>query len=473
MKKKIILYFLAALMVIMPLNLVAATNPNIKVTLNGKPLTTKVTELSDKSRYLPIKDLLTPLGYTITFNAKENTLVAEKGASKLRFPVGQKYVIKNGKKITLPRAIQTYNNTVCISSDSLKPSLNATCMYFSNTQTLEVQIFTNFIDTELKDIPQLSMPKESLAAYKKVMNTKINFMIDERLFTFMAYIHYLGYNMDNGGTYSPTRKNLLADLKAKELHLTAKEPEIREYFKSFTAASLVRNLGSAPTFTPIPGGEYYDATFYNELSTALQEFYAHADIHTLFLKYKKDYEAAINDYKASDLMDGICNILYFLKIKPEDAPAMTILINLTDVNLNGLGLTYDPGLGVPTIIMGPAVASAGKVTIIHEYLHGIMGPILKKYASEVEALNQLSSVSDSSLIKNHYNDWHAVVEESLVRALDFLPFAFPRHYQIGQQKQQGFILIDYFYNSFASYPASSSDLDAYIYQLLINYKVAN
>ena len=57
---------------------------------------------------------------------------------------------------------------------------------------------------------------------------------------------------------------------------------------------------------------------------------------------------------------------------------MTILIKLTDASLVRLGIVQDLGLNKPTITMGAATANAGKIIIIHEYLHGIIGPILKK-----------------------------------------------------------------------------------------------
>lgn len=178
---------------------------------------------------------------------------------------------------------------------------------------------------------------------------------------------------------------------------------------------------------------------------------------------------AIREYKDTDLLDALCNLVYFLKIKPEDAPPMTILLNLADANLNGFGLAYDPVYKNNTVIMGPGKANSGKVVIVHEYLHGIMDPILDKYPIEIARTNAINEVSDLNLIKTHYNNWQSVVEESLIRALDILSFSFPRHYQIGARKEEGFILIDYFFNQFANYPKYQGDLDSFIYKCLVDY----
>lgn len=466
MRKKILAYLLVLTVLIMPLSIVAAPTSGLKVTLNGKVIATKVTQLADNTRYLPIKDLLVPMGYNVSYDTKAKALVAMKTGSKLVFPVNQKYILKNGIKITIPKAIKSYNSQTCISTDSLTPSLNATCIYFPNQKMIEINLFARLIDTVLADIPPLTMPEAQLTTYKKAMASKINYVIDERLFTLMAYANYLGYNIDNGGGFSTTRKNVIQDLKAKNLKLTVNPENLIAQLKKPTLGALVRDLGSAPNFEVL--GESNE--FIETLSLALKEFYVAADIHTLFLKYKKDYESAITDWQQTDVLDAICKTLYFLKIKPADAPSMTVLVNLTDANLNGLGLAYDEALKTNTIIMGPGKGNAVKVVIVHEYLHGIIGPILKKYSTEVEKLNSLSQLGNDKLIQSHYNNWASVVEESVVRSLDFLAFTFPRHYQLGLAKQQGFILIDYFFNRFATYSKSSMNLDAFIYQSLVNYK---
>ncbi|MDF2614083.1 MAG: hypothetical protein K0S71_1869 [Clostridia bacterium] len=464
MKKQLLCYTLIISFILSQFSLYAA--PHINVYLNRKPANITVTQLKDQKRYVPVKDLLTPIGYNVSFSKSAKALTAVKGNSILIFPQDKNYIVKNGQKVVIPSPIKFLNGGICISTDSLTPSLNATCMYFADTQTLDIQIFPRFIDTVLATIPTLTMPQEKLIQYRKIMTSKINYVIDERLFTLMAYANYLGYNFEyNQNGYSSVRKSLISDLKQKTFTLTKPPADIKPFFRSGMIAPFARGLGKAPAF------EVLDTTepIYQQLSTSLQEFYTAADIHNLFLKYQNEYKKAIAEYNKTDVLDAICKLLYFLKVSPQDAPEMTILINLADANLNGFGLQDDIALKTKSIMIGPGKANSGKIIVTHEYLHGIIGPILDKYGSELQRINILNEVADLALIRTHYNNWDSVVEESIVRALDFLPFSFPRHYQIGSNKEQGIILIDYFFNEFAAYPQYQGDLDKFIYKTITTH----
>lgn len=463
MKRKYCTFFIILTILLCSISIYAT--PIVK--LNRKTITTTVMQLQDGKRYLSLKDLLAPLGYTISFDKPTKSFKAVKGDSVLIYPQEQNYMFKNGVKITLPSTTKSLNGSIHVASDVLTPSLNATAMYFPDTETLEIEIYSRLIDTQLATIPKLEMPQDTLVTYRRILEPKLAYVIDERLFTLMCYANYHGYSFEyNTAKWSPVRKSIIATLKEKSFTLTVPTPDFSSsWFKNGMVAPIARALGPAPDFDLLDDSQ----PVYSEFSVALREFYQAADIHSLFLAHQKDYEEAIKDYKESEILDALCNLIYFLKIKPEDAPPMTILINLADANLNGFGLTYDPAYQTNTVIMGPGKVSSGKVIVMHEYLHGIVGPILNKYSEEIERTNALSEVSNLSLIKAHYNDWQSVVEESLVRALDILPFSFPRHTQLGGRKQEGFLLIDYFFNQFANYPKYQGDLDSFIYKCLVDY----
>ncbi|MDF2614075.1 MAG: hypothetical protein K0S71_1861 [Clostridia bacterium] len=51
-------------------------------------------------------------------------------------------------------------------------------------------------------------------------------------------------------------------------------------------------------------------------------------------------------------------------------------------------------------------------------------------------MNNFDEVPDSGFIKTHYNSWDNIVEESIVRSLDFLPITSQGFFKLAQTKNK-------------------------------------
>jgi len=77
---------------------------------------------------------------------------------------------------------------------------------------------------------------------------------------------------------------------------------------------------------------------------------------------------------------------------------------------------------------------------------------------------------DSIAIKQGYNDWSSIVDESIIRSLARIPLEESMDSYIDNNMQKGFILTKYFYERFSEFESFDGSLEEFIKMLLIDLK---
>jgi hypothetical protein len=129
------------------------------------------------------------------------------------------------------------------------------------------------------------------------LTDRVHFIYDIRTFTVYAFMNYTGYDDNNGYPITGVRKSLREDLAAMDLHLSEPEYFTKKDLEAYYYENALRNMGAAPNFGYLMEGGASPSL--SDLPSKLREFYAAADIPTLYEKYRADYEAVAVQYQDS------------------------------------------------------------------------------------------------------------------------------------------------------------------------------
>lgn len=315
----------------------------------------------------------------------------------------------------------------------------------------------------------LSVSSRELEERKAILKKHIKFENDIRLFTLYAFMNYTGYSgSSNNSEFNDVRNMLIQDLNKKNLKLSDNKYYSNKEIQSIYYINALRNIGLAPKFEII-GHKGNIQSSLLDLPECLKEFYLKADIESLYNKYKSFYNAEFKKFE-DNCLTSLVVINNYMKINNDDIPDISIEINLLDeYGKNAVFTSVDKYKGNAVITLGPSKDQYIQA-IVHEYLHCIINPIVDNMQSEVSKLSyKAKEIPPYSPAKLYYNDWSVIVEESIVKALEYRAYGGNRKASVEKAMEEGFILTQYFDERFNEFKNYKGNLNSFIESLLQEY----
>ena len=300
------------------------------------------------------------------------------------------------------------------------------------------------------------------------LTSKVHFIYDIRTFTLYAFMNYTGYDDNNNRPITGTRQALRNELDSMDITISNPNYYNTKGAREYQYAAALKYLGEAPTF------DYYDTREsavqkLNDLPEKLEEFYAAADIPSLYEKYREDHEVILRQYKEA-LPDIVQMVGYFDEENNVDGE-FGIEVVLLDAWNRGTGLgSPDQYYGYGVIRTGPE-EGVNVLNILHEYAHGFVNRAIDENQSQMKKLSNHFNRNCVAVTKQGYDTWEKIVDESFVRAIS-LYFDSSRDENrkklvIADEMAQGFVMTEYVYNripEFETYQATFTDFVGMLFE---------
>jgi hypothetical protein len=371
---------------------------------------------------------------------------------------------------------QNINTKISIRNSNAIINNTASNLYVaSNFQPDFNKIIDGFFKIIFKIVPiqladgTLNVSTKELEQRKSILKKKIKFENDIRLFALYAFMNYTGYGEGNNGSgFSDVRNKVMEDLSKMNLKLSDNKYYSNKEVQFSYYRNTLRDMGSVPNFDIIGHkGNILESLL--DLPDSLKEFYLKADIESLYNKYRPYYSAELNKIEDKSLTN-IVVINNYLKIDNEDIPNIDIEINLLDAyGRNPSFALIDKYKGNAVITLSPS-EEPDIQSVVHEYLHCIINPVVNNLQSEVNKLSyKTKEVPVYSQAKLYYNDWSVNVEESIVKVLEYRAIGGNRKTSIKNAMDDGFILTQYFDERFDEFKDYKGSLNDFIKLLLQDY----
>lgn len=367
---------------------------------------------------------------------------------------------------------QAYNTNV---SSVVKSNPELNLYVASNIQPDFNRIFDGIFKAIIKIVPKqladgtLQVSAKELEERKAILKKKIKFENDIRLFTLYSFMNYTGYG-DSGGNseFSDIRTRVMEDLRKMNLKLSDNKYYSNKEVQFSYYKNTLRDMGAAPNFNII-GHKGNTLNSLLDLPLSLKEFYLKADIESLYSKYTPYYNAELKKIEDKSLT-AIVVANNFLKIDNEDIPNIDIEINLLEAYGKDASLAIiDKYKGNAVITLSPSKDEYID-SVVHEYLHYIINPIVDNLQSDVNKLSYNSKdIPAYSQAKLYYNDWSVNVKESIVKALEYRILGENRKASVEKAMNDGFILTQYFDESFDEFKDYKGSLHEFVKLLLQDY----
>ncbi len=297
--------------------------------------------------------------------------------------------------------------------------------------------------------------------------SNVQYVYDIRMFTYLAFINYTGYDDNNGYPIEGPRKMLRDELNAMNLKISSPN-----YYKDSPGQlkTVVASLGDAPNFNFVSNSTISQKRL--DLPGKLAEFYVAADIPKLYEKYRPYHEELIAKYKKAVPGYLVPSIAYFKigDLAPKELVYQPMPLYRAS---SGFSLEAHENLyyNLPAIYTG-----AGKVTgevhasnIVHEYYHIITRPITDKYASEINAISSYYKPNSQAVVTDGYQGWHEIVDESFARAIACYYYeGFGRAVAV-KDTDKGFVMTTYIYARIPEFANYKGTFEEFCKMLIVEY----
>lgn len=420
--------------------------------------------LDENSRIqAPFRVTLEAFGAKVNWEQSTRTAIAEKDSIRVEVPIGQKYIVVNNQRVENDTAAVIVESKTYLPIRKVMEAFGMEVIWNNETQAVDI--------ISVKPKEELS---EELQEMIKTLENKVIFDNDISIFTLYAFMNFTGYDEENNRQgYHEVRKMLRDDLEKMNLSLRDNNYYTNKKVNSSYYRQVLARMDGAPNFKvsqPLPN--YLSEL--NDLGSHLREFYEKANIEELFKKYNSYYQEELVKY-SKPIYPALAKINQFLRISDNQIPEFYFQVNLLDAYWRGYGLgnTFEHKGGKGIIITGPS-DEANLKNVVHEYLHGIITPINNELRREIEELSFLMAKvpKNTQASSSSYNNWFAVFDESLIRALDS-KFLEDRLNYIQHEMKEGFILAEYFNKRFNEFESYEGSLKEFIRILIYDIKVEN
>ncbi len=94
--------------------------------------------MTNGNTYVPMRDIFQKLGATVTWNAQDRSITAQRGDTTIFLKIGSRQATRNGTPITLDAAPQVINKTTMVPLRFIGEALGAQVSWRQDTRTVEI-----------------------------------------------------------------------------------------------------------------------------------------------------------------------------------------------------------------------------------------------------------------------------------------------------------------------------------------------
>lgn len=441
-----------------------ADGKGIDISIDGKRIefnsSTGYPFLDENSRtQVPFRVVLEAFGATVKWDQSIQTAIAEKDGVQVDVKIGEKYIIKDGKRIENDTSAVILNGKTYLPIRKVMEAFGADVVW--NAESKVVDIISEIVEEEYS---------KELEDDIKILEQKVIFDNDISIFTLYAFLNFTGYDHENNKQgYHEVRKMVRDELENMNISLMDNKYFINKKMVVHYYNHILARMNGAPNFRIGEGPLDYLSQL-ADLGYYLREFYLKADMESLFKKYDSFYQKEMEAY-SKPIYPVLAKTNQFFRIDSSKIPEFYLQVNLLDSYWtgSGLGRIYEhKGKGI--LITGPSEEPNLK-NVTHEYLHGIITPTNNELRKEIEELSYLMAKVPkyTQASSASYNNWFAIFDESMIRALDSKYLEDDSDYnQNGME--QGFILTEYFNERFKEFEDFEGTLKEFIKMLIQDIK---
>lgn len=295
--------------------------------------------------------------------------------------------------------------------------------------------------------------------------TKASIDVSETLFSVVSAMNVCGYDQELSSS-SPIRMQVRADLvEASKLpHAAAAANEMCRFYQDHRQGdathdlaqyvSLALNLGPAPGFEPklkeadLPP----DAAYVLGFVPVLKQYYAAADLHSIWLKHQAQYNALIDEFHepVSRMINATDNYLH-MPMSGYSGRSFTVYFEpmAAPGQVNSRNYLQD----FYYLVVSPTGDNIHMDAVRHTYLHFVLDPLIAKRAAALGRLAPiLLSVQTAPMEVDYKRDMGLLVLECLIRAIEArnpMDAKMPdkdRTALVQRDEAEGFVLTGYFYD---------------------------
>lgn len=310
-------------------------------------------------------------------------------------------------------------------------------------------------------------------------SSKATLDASEALFAIMAAVNNCGYN-DEVAASAPVRAKVRGEVDAalaNNPRAAAAEKDVCAFYTDHQQSDAARTvsgylslgilLNDPPKFTTkIPESDLPpDASFVLGIVSPLQRMYTEANLHAIWLKHRREYDALIAGYH-DPMREMIASIDQYLRVQQTGYVGRSYEIYLEP--LIGPSLANSRNYGQDYyFIVSPSAANLKMHEIRHTYLHYVLDPMAYKRGSDMLRIRPLLlSIQSAPLDDSFKYDPTLLVTESLIRAIEARTTPVEkgqedkREEAVKNSETEGLILTQYFYDRLVAFEKSDQGLEA-------------
>jgi len=229
--------------------------------------------------------------------------------------------------------------------------------------------------------------------------------------------------------------------------------------------------------------------FISNKNILIKEFYEEAKIHDLYMKYKSDYEKELDKYRKI-LPEAIKTVRDYLHLEGPEEKEIIFIINFLDFYSYGCYIENPDKIYIYSGF-DPLTPYRYPITLIHEYVHTIIGPLLdynvknyelfqKSQDFFMEKINFLKSQLLMEKIEmeselDNYKVWAQIIEEELTYSITYKILFSDEEEKLNSiieyYEKNGNVIIKYFCNKLDEYERKDIEFKDFFPEMILTIDV--
>jgi tetratricopeptide (TPR) repeat protein len=314
-------------------------------------------------------------------------------------------------------------------------------------------------------------------SYAAAAQSRATLDVNETLFSVAAAMNVCGYDQELAAS-SPIRNEVRADL-VEASKLSAAAAAAREMCSFYgdhrlgdsahdlaQYVSLALNLGPPPEFTPkLPEADLPpDAGYVLGFVPLVKQYYAAANLHSIWLKHQPEYQALIDQYHGpvSEMISSTDN---YVRMPTSGFAGRSFTVYLEPMMAPGQVNSRNYLQDFYFVAVSPAGSDIHMAALRHTYLHFVLDPIIARRATALDRLKPiLVPLQNAPMAEEYKRDTGLLVIECLIRAIEARTPADPKLSEkarmalVQRAEAEGFVLTGYFYEQLRDFEKANIGL---------------
>ncbi len=307
--------------------------------------------------------------------------------------------------------------------------------------------------------------------------SKATLDVNETLFSIVAAMNVCGYDSELQAS-SPIRTAVRAELveASKSPAAASAAKEMCQFYREHQQGdgahdlaqyvSLALYLGPPPDFTPkvkesdMPP----DSTYVLGFVPLVKQYYAAANLHSIWLKHQPEYLALIDRYH-EPVAHMITSTDTYLRMPLSGYLGRSFTVYLEPMSAPGQINSRNYLQDYYYLVVSPSGDNIHMQALRHTYLHFVLDPLIAKRATALQRLKPiLVAVQKAPMAEDYKVDPGLLVVECLIRAIEARTPPDPklpekeRREMLQRDEAEGFILTGYFYDQLRDFEKENTGL---------------